>query len=130
MLATRVRREINGRKRHLLTDTLGLLLAVQVTPASVTDRDGATALLPPATGRFRRLTRIWADGGYIDPLSEWTSRHLGLVLDIVPPQRGRQRLPGTAPSLGRLRLATAQSAPGPRLRTDAPAPAKPPSGGR
>ncbi|MFI9616977.1 IS5 family transposase, partial [Streptomyces sp. NPDC052023] len=34
-------KKINGRKRHLLTDTLGLLLAVLVTPASVTDRDGA-----------------------------------------------------------------------------------------
>jgi transposase len=41
-------KKINGRKRHLLTDTLGLLLAVLVTPASTTDRDAAPILLPTA----------------------------------------------------------------------------------
>ncbi|MFF4911308.1 IS5 family transposase [Streptomyces sp. NPDC001260] len=89
-------KKINGRKRHLLTDTLGLLLAVQVTPASVTDRDGARILLPPAIGRFRRLTRVWADGGYTGYLTDWTSQHLGLVLDIVRRRedvRGFQALP-------------------------------------
>ncbi|WP_435271366.1 IS5 family transposase [Streptomyces sp. 1222.5] len=89
-------RKINGRKRHLLTDTLGLLLAVLVTPASVTDRDGARILLPPATGRFWMLARVWADGGYTGLLTDWTSQHLGLVLDIVrrgEDVRGFQALP-------------------------------------
>ncbi|MGW2710949.1 IS5 family transposase [Streptomyces sp. NPDC001356] len=89
-------KKIRGRKRHLLTDTLGLLLAVLVTPASVTDRDGARSLLPAAAGRFRRLARVWADGGYTGHLTDWTSRHLGLVLDIVRRSedvRGFQPLP-------------------------------------
>lgn len=89
-------KKINGRKRHLLTDTLGLLLAVLVTPASVTDRDGARALPPQATGCFRRLARVWADGGYTGQLTDWTSQHLGLVLDIVRRGdgiRGLQALP-------------------------------------
>ncbi|MEV5144102.1 IS5 family transposase [Streptomyces sp. NPDC052727] len=89
-------KKINGRKRHLLTDTLGLLLAVLVTPASVTDRDGARILLPPATGRLRRLARVWADGGYTGHLTDWTSQLLGLVLDIVrrgEDVRGFQALP-------------------------------------
>ncbi|MEV6739125.1 IS5 family transposase [Streptomyces sp. NPDC051104] len=76
-------KKINGRKRHLLTDTLGLLLAVLVTLASTTDRDAARVLLPPAKGRFRRLSRVWADGGYTGHLTDWTTQHLGLVLDIV-----------------------------------------------
>ncbi|MEU4144678.1 transposase [Streptomyces parvulus] len=55
-------KRINGGKRRLLSDTVGLLVAV-LTPASVTGRDGARSLLPAAGGRFRRLARVWADGG-------------------------------------------------------------------
>ncbi|MGY5123148.1 IS5 family transposase [Streptomyces sp. 900105755] len=76
-------KKINGRKRHLLTDTLGLLLAVLVTPASTTDRDAARILLSAAKNHFRRLARVWADGGYTGHLTDWTTQHLGVVLDIV-----------------------------------------------
>lgn len=89
-------KRINGRKRHLLTDTLGLLLAVLVTPASTTDRDAARTLLPTGTSRLRRLARVWADGGYTGHLADWTTQHLGLVLDVVRRRedvRGFQALP-------------------------------------
>jgi transposase len=76
-------KKINGRKRHLLTDTLGLLLDVLVTPASTTDRDAARVLLPAASKRLPRLSRIWADGGYRGHLQDWAAQHLGLVLDVV-----------------------------------------------
>ncbi|MFH9864414.1 IS5 family transposase [Streptomyces sp. NPDC017202] len=76
-------KKINGRKRHLLTDTLGLLLAVLVTPASTTDRDAARMLLTAARDRFGRLTRVWADGGYTGHLVDWSAAQLGVVLDIV-----------------------------------------------
>ncbi|EFL32193.1 Tn5741 family transposase [Streptomyces viridochromogenes DSM 40736] len=76
-------KKINGRKRHLLTDTLGLLLAVLVTPASTTDRDAARILLPTARKQRRRLSRIWADGGYRGHLQDWAAQRLGLVLDVV-----------------------------------------------
>lgn len=62
-------RKINGRRRHLLTDALRLVLDVLVTPASTTDRDAARILLPAGKQRFRRLARIWADGGYTGPSS-------------------------------------------------------------
>ncbi|MCX4919960.1 IS5 family transposase [Streptomyces sp. NBC_00687] len=78
-----VGKRINGRKRHLLTDTLGLLLDVLVTPASTTDRDAARTLLPAARKGFRRLARVWADGGYTGHLTDWTSQHLGLALEVV-----------------------------------------------
>jgi transposase len=53
-----------GRKRHILTDTLGLLLAVSVHPASVQDRDGAEALLREARRSFPFIERIIGDAGY------------------------------------------------------------------
>jgi transposase len=53
-----------GRKRHILTDTLGLLLGVSVHSASVQDRDGAEALLREARRSFPFLERIIADAGY------------------------------------------------------------------
>lgn len=53
-----------GRKRHVLTDTIGLLLAVHVHPASVQDRDGAEALLREARRSFPFIERIIGDAGY------------------------------------------------------------------
>ena len=53
-----------GRKRHLLVDTLGLVLLVVVTEANVQDRDGARTLLSVLATEFRRLRVIWADGAY------------------------------------------------------------------
>lgn len=53
-----------GRKRHILTDTLGLLLAVSVHPASIQDRDGAEALLREARRSFPFIERIIGDAGY------------------------------------------------------------------
>jgi putative transposase len=62
---------VKGRKRHLLVDTLGLILAVVVTAASVQDRDGASKLLEILRQRYTRLRHIWADGAYAGPLVEW-----------------------------------------------------------
>jgi transposase len=56
---------------------------VQVTPASTTDRDAARSLLPEAKNHFRRLARSWADGGYTGHLTDWTTRRIAVVLDIV-----------------------------------------------
>lgn len=89
-------KQVNGRKRHLLVDCLGLLLAVVVHPASVQDRDGARLLLARVQGGFPRLRRIWADGGYAGQLVDWVQATFGWVLDIVrrdPDTRGFQVLP-------------------------------------
>lgn len=64
-------KKLTGRKRHLLIDTLGLILAVTVTPASVQDRDGARLLLDFLKNCFSRLRIIWADGGYAGQLVSW-----------------------------------------------------------
>jgi transposase len=57
-------KKIKGRKRHILVDTLGLLLNVVVHPADVQDRDGAFPLLRRARRLFPFIERIFADGGY------------------------------------------------------------------
>jgi putative transposase len=79
-------RKIKGRKRHLLVDTLGLLLGVCVTSAAVQDRDGARELLRKRWFIFGRLQVIWADGGYagqllgwVKALRPWGKLHLEIV---------------------------------------------------
>ncbi len=57
-------KRIKGRKRHVLVDTLGLLLGVVVTPASCPERDGAQQVLDQVAGWFTKLRKIWVDGGY------------------------------------------------------------------
>jgi len=62
---------VKGRKRHILVDTLGLILAVVVTAANVQDRDGAKSLLDVLRHKVSRLQQIWADGAYTGPLVDW-----------------------------------------------------------
>lgn len=76
-------KKINGRKRHIAVDTLGLLLAVIVTPASVQDRDGALNLLALLTERFTRIKLVWADGGYAGRLVLWAKAVLHLTVTVV-----------------------------------------------
>jgi putative transposase len=76
-------KKIKGRKRHILVDTMGLLLLVVVHVANVQDRDGARLLLDKAKGLFPRLRRIWADGGYAGKLIGWVQATCGWVLEII-----------------------------------------------
>ncbi len=76
-------KRINGRKRHVVVDSLGLLLAVVVTAASVQDRDGACRLLAVLRERFSTITLIWADGGYAGRLVSWACQVLALTVTIV-----------------------------------------------
>jgi putative transposase len=62
---------IYGRKRHILVDTLGLLLLVVVHSAGTQDRDGARAVLAPLANRFSKLRKIWADSIYNGGIAEW-----------------------------------------------------------
>jgi hypothetical protein len=62
--ASTEQKKIRGRKRHLLVETQGLLLAVKVLAADLTDREGARTLLTPLVGKMPRLQLIWADSGY------------------------------------------------------------------
>ena len=57
-------KKTKGRKRHILTDTIGLMLVLIVQSAGVQDRDGAPEVLRFARFRFPCLRRVFADGGY------------------------------------------------------------------
>lgn len=57
-------KKIKGRKRHLVTDTLGLLIAVVVTAASVQDRDAALPAVDLAKEKVPGIQKLYADGGY------------------------------------------------------------------
>jgi putative transposase len=84
-------KKIAGRKRHLIVDTLGLVLLVVVTAGNVQDRQGAKDLLKALFDRIKkskysrwcRLKLIWADGGYRGELIDWVKSTLGWTLEIV-----------------------------------------------
>ena len=76
-------KKINGRKRHIAVDTLGLLLCVLVTAASVQDRDAARPLLTQLSASCRRVRLVWADGGYAGKLVDWARTNVKIVLQIV-----------------------------------------------
>lgn len=85
-------KRLTGRKRHILVDTNGLLLATLVTPANTTDQEGARRLLSDARRSQPRLHVIWADGGYSgENLAEWCRKEGDWKLMVVqkdPNRRG------------------------------------------
>jgi transposase len=72
-----------GRKRVLLVDTQGFLLAVLVLAANIGDREGAVLLLHDLIGHFPRISHLFADQGYIGPLLDWIKTHLGWETEIL-----------------------------------------------
>ncbi|MDP7234746.1 MAG: IS5 family transposase, partial [Alphaproteobacteria bacterium] len=70
-------KKVKGRKRHILVDTLGLLLSVAVLPADIQDRDGAYRLLKTARRSFPFIERIFADAGYQGPRMAATAAATG-----------------------------------------------------
>jgi len=76
-------KKVKGRKRHILVDTLGLLLAVVVTSAAVSDPAGAHLLLSHLGGSCKKLRRIWVDGAYQGQLVAWVLLHCKFVLQPV-----------------------------------------------
>ena len=74
---------VKGRKRHILVDTLGLLLAVVVTAASVSDAAGARLLFARLGGSCKKLRRIWVDGTYRGKLLSWVVDHCWFLLQPV-----------------------------------------------
>ena len=76
-------KKINGTKRHIAVDTMGLLLVVIVTAASMQDRDGAVALLSVLRERFSTIRMVWADGGYAGRLLLWARECLRLTVTVV-----------------------------------------------
>ena len=80
---------MTGRKRHIVVDTLGLLLVVVVHAASLSDTEGALDVGARLRGRFPRLKLIWADQGYKETMITWFRQWLRVVVAVVSRPTGR-----------------------------------------
>ena len=74
---------MNGRKRHILVDALGLLLVAVVHAANIQESEGAKRVLGRALGRFPRLRLVWVDQGYKRHLVEWAAAVGGWIVEVV-----------------------------------------------
>lgn len=87
-------KKTKGIKRHILVDTLGLLLGVCVTPAQVPERAAAMSFLSPLLQSFRWLRCLWADQGYSGQnLARWVAGHRKtgvLRLEVSPKLQGQR----------------------------------------
>lgn len=83
-------KKINGRKRHIVVDTRGLVLLVLVTPADVTDRDAAREVLFRLHLMHPEIATVWADSAYAGTLVTWAKTQLDLTIKTV------RRLPNTS----------------------------------
>jgi putative transposase len=81
-------KKVEGRKRHLLVDTEGMVLKAKVHSAKVPDQDGLRVLLESARTRFSRLKHLWVDAGYQGRGRRWAEEILGLSVEVVrkPPK--------------------------------------------
>lgn len=76
-------KKVKGRKRHLVVDTMGLLLALTITAASVQDRDAAAAVVAQACAKVPGLKKLYADGAYGGKCAEAIEAAHGLSVEIV-----------------------------------------------
>lgn len=76
-------KKVKGRKRNLVVDTLGLLLAVSVTAASVQDRDASYATVAAAKEKYRSVQTLFVDGGYSGQCARTLHERHGLTVAVV-----------------------------------------------
>ena len=81
--ATTREKKINGRKRHLLVDVLGLVLVVWMSAGSVQDRDGAVPVLQEAHREFPTLKKVWVDGAYRGKVIDNVESETGITIEMV-----------------------------------------------
>jgi transposase len=83
-------KRVNGRKRHVVVDTIGLLVVVLVTAASLQDRDGGRLVLAKARMAMPSIVLVWADGGYAGKLVVVAQRLLRITLQVVKKPEGQR----------------------------------------
>lgn len=92
-------KNMKGRKRHIFTDILGLLLSITVTSAAVQDANSAPIIGPSIKAAFPTIIKILADQGYKRTFCAWFATHCGWIVEIVvkpppdPTQPGFQVVP-------------------------------------
>jgi putative transposase len=83
-------KKVNGRKRHLLVDTQGLVLTSVVHRANLQDNVAAPMVFEKAAAKFERLKLVWADGIYTGRLVEWVKDNYQWSLEIVKRLKGEK----------------------------------------
>lgn len=83
-------KKVNGRKRHIVVDTLGLLLVIAVSAASVQDRDGGETVLGRLAKALPGVGHVFADGGYAGALVAKVKQALKITIEIVAKPAGQQ----------------------------------------
>lgn len=81
-------KKVAGRKRHLLVDVLGLVLAILVLPANIQDRDGGWMILSAMHEVYPSIVKVWADGSYRGQLVQRAHDDLNVDLEIVEKPEG------------------------------------------
>jgi transposase len=85
-------KKIWGRKRHVLVDSQGTLLAVKVTGAERSDQEGGRTLLLPLKEQFPRMKLVWGDSHYAGTMITWLKVNLGWIMQpvraLTVPKRG------------------------------------------
>jgi len=76
-------KKIKGIKRHIIVDTLGLILAVVIQGASVQDRDGAISVIDKLTENWKKIIKIFADSGYRGELIAKVQTRFKIELEII-----------------------------------------------
>ncbi len=76
-------KKVKGRKRHLVVDTLGLLLAVLIHPADIQDRDGAPPVVARAVAKYPSIKKLYTDAGYSGRCADELRRRHGLDVEVV-----------------------------------------------
>ncbi len=83
-------KKIKGRKRHILVDTLGLVMKTVVTSANVQDRDGARLLFTKPAGSAKCMRKIWVDAAYRGKLVDWVAGKFKFQLTVVTKEKGQR----------------------------------------
>lgn len=110
-------KKLSGRKRHLLVDTLGLVLTAKVHAADLQDRAAVPQVLERIQASYPQLGHVWADQGYTGSGKAWIEAELGWTVEIVrhtPPARGEWRPIGDQNDLTTLRFEWVRLPPAPK----------------
>jgi len=96
MIGYDANKKIKGRRRHVMVDTQGFLLAVSVQAGNVQDRDGSKEVLSYCKGTYPRLSLVWADSVYGGELVDWAASRYGWTLEIVKKSEDQKEVKGFA----------------------------------
>lgn len=83
-------KKIKGIKRHIIVDTLGLILTVVIQSASVQDRNGGLDVVGKLVESWRKIVRIFADGGYSGTLGDKIKEQFKIAFEIIRRDKSRQ----------------------------------------